>query len=192
MTSNGRYATAGIVRPVLSEMVWGRPALDAMITAVLFADLVDSNEVAGRPGEQAAIRRHRTCFRTVREVVATQGGQGIRSLAGGLMAVFASASEALGCAVANQREVGLGGPHVRVGLHVGESIRYQDDYFGMPVVVAKGLCDQAAGGEILASGLVRSVMASRSRYRFKPGGPLKMDGLCEPIETLDVAWIEGA
>jgi class 3 adenylate cyclase len=192
MTSNGRYASAGAVRPVLSETVWGRPALDAMITAVLFADLVDSNEGVGQPGEQAAVRRHRTCFRTVRDLVTTEGGQGIRSLAGGLMAVFASASEAVSCAVAIQREVGDREPAVRVGLHVGESVRYQDDYFGMPVVVAKGLCDQAAGGEILASGLVRSVMASRSRYRFTPGGPLKMDGLCEPIETLDVAWIEGA
>jgi adenylate cyclase len=172
--------------------------LDGMITAVLFADVVGPPDLVARLGEQATTRLRRARFRTLREAVSTLGGHGIRSLAGGLMAVFTSASESVGCAVAIQRAVAPpaadGGQQlqVRVGLHVGEAIRYQEDYFGMPVVVAKGLCDRATGGQILASGLVRSVVGSRGRHRFLPLGSIRVDGLCEPVETLEVAWVEGA
>jgi class 3 adenylate cyclase len=171
-----------------------------MITAVLFADVVGPAAGSDDAGfdDACVIRLRRARLRTLRQVVSALGGHGVRSLAGGLMAVFASASEAVGCAITMQQAVageGAGPPadlQVRVGLHLGECIRYQDDYFGMPVVVAKELCDQAGGGQILASGLVRSVVASRGRRSFQPVGFLRLDGLCEPIPTLDVAWTEGA
>ena len=58
---------------------------------------------------------------------------------------------------------------VRIGLHVGEPIRDEDDYFGTSVVVAKRLCDRAEGGQIIASELVRT--ADRwPRWLFVPPG----------------------
>ena len=54
-----------------------------------------------------------------------------------------------------------------MGLHVGEPIRNEGDYFGTPVLIAKRLCDQANGGQILASELVRGLVGSRGSFDFR-------------------------
>jgi AAA ATPase domain/Adenylate and Guanylate cyclase catalytic domain len=59
---------------------------------------------------------------------------------------------------------------IRIGLHVGEPIRDEDDYFGTSVVVAKRLCDCAQGGQIFASDLVRLLIGGRDGYDFRPMG----------------------
>ena len=110
-------------------------------------------------------------FRLVRDAAAGHGGRTVKSLGDGLMIVFASAIEAVAAAAAIQAEVATtldDGPadgRVRVGLHVGEPIRDEGDYFGRPVVLARRLCDAAGPGQILASDLVRNlvkVAAARS------------------------------
>ncbi len=89
-------------------------------------------------------RRH---FGILRESVAETGGQEVKNLGDGLMVVFDSAVAASRCAISMQRAIerhnGAGGSQlgVRVGIHVGEPIRDEDDYFGAAVVVAKRLCD---------------------------------------------------
>jgi adenylate cyclase len=89
------------------------------------------------------------------------------------MAAFPSAVDALGCAVAIQQAVarhnrrgGDQGFVVRVGLHVGEPIRDEADFFRLSVVIAKRLCDQADGGQIVASRLVADLVGARGVFRF--------------------------
>ena len=55
---------------------------------------------------------------------------------------------------------------IRVGLHVGEPVRDDDDYFGTAVVVARRLCDMAEGGQILASELMRGLGRPATRARL--------------------------
>jgi class 3 adenylate cyclase/DNA-binding CsgD family transcriptional regulator len=159
----------------------------AVIT-FLFTDLVGSTELLERLGDDAAETLRRSHFRILREAVTAAGGQEVKNLGDGLMVAFESAVGAVDCAVAIQRAVERHNRShpgrrldVRVGLHVGEPIRDEDDYFGHTVVVAKRLCDAAAGGQILASELVRGLVGSRSRFRFEPAGPLELKGLTEPL-----------
>ncbi|MEE8386382.1 MAG: alpha/beta fold hydrolase, partial [Dehalococcoidia bacterium] len=117
-------------------------------------------------------------------------------LGDGLMVAFASALDALACAVAMQQTVHRHNQHddeshslqVRVGLHVGEPISHEDDYFGMPVVIAKRLCDRAQGGQILASDLVRGLVGSRGGHTFRELGPLSLKGTGAPLSAYEVAW----
>lgn len=163
----------------------------------MFTDLVGSTELFARLGDDAAEEVRRAHFQLLRQAVAARGGYEVKNLGDGLMVVFPSALDALSCAVAIQRAVqahnraGTGPPfHVRVGLHAGEPIRDEDDYFGMAVIVAKRLCDAAQGDQILASALVTGLVGSRGGFHFGPMGCLELKGVGEPVSTAELDWEE--
>jgi class 3 adenylate cyclase/pimeloyl-ACP methyl ester carboxylesterase len=162
----------------------------------LFTDLVRSTEVLRILGDDEAQVLWQTHFGLLRDAVAARGGQEVKTLGDGLMVAFASALDAIACAVAmqqamhshNQRLEESHRLEVRVGLHVGEPIREEDDYFGMPVVVARRLCESAQGGQILASDLIRRLVGSRGAHTFRDLGSLALKGAVEPLAAYEVTW----
>ncbi|HEV8626531.1 MAG TPA: AAA family ATPase [Acidimicrobiia bacterium] len=165
------------------------------VVTLLFTDLVGSTELLDRLGDDAGEQVRRTHFRLLREAVVGAGGEEVKNLGDGLMVAFESAVAGVECAVAIQRAVerhnrGRSAQPlaVRVGLHVGEPIRDEDDYFGTPVVVAKRLCDAAVGGQILASDLVRGLVGTRGGFAFSALGPVELKGLAEPLLAHEVRW----
>ena len=169
------------------------------VVTLLFTDLVGSTDLLDELGDDQGEQLHRTHFRLLREAVADRGGQEVKNLGDGLMVVFTSAVQALDCAIAMQRAIarhnrvpGSREFEVRVGLHAGEPIEHEDDYFGTSVVVAKRLCDLATGGQILVSDLVRSLVASRGSFELSSVGPLHLKGFAEPIDGYELAWLPAA
>src|SRR5438067_4046840 len=167
---------------------------DGGVVTLLFTDLVGSTELLERLGDDAAEEVRRTHFRLLRDAVTNAGGEEVKNLGDGLMTVFPSAVEAVRCAVSMQQAVQRHNEHgndplsVRVGLHVGEPIRDEGDYFGTPVVVARRLCDVASGGQILASQLARDLVGSRGEFVFESAGPMALKGLAEPVPAFEVRW----
>ena len=168
------------------------------VVAFLFTDLVGSTELLAQLGEDAADALRRRHFSLLRQALAAHGGTEVKSLGDGLMAAFASPLAAVRCAVAIQRAMaeesgaGRSSPQVRVGIHAGEPIGDEDDYFGTPVVVAQRLCDRARGGQILASALVQGLVGHRDDCSFNLLGGLVLKGLAEPVAACEVAWEEQA
>jgi class 3 adenylate cyclase/ATP/maltotriose-dependent transcriptional regulator MalT len=165
------------------------------VVTILFTDLVASTETMERIGDDRAEELRRAHFRLVRDAAEAHGGRTVKSLGDGLMIVFASAVEAVAAAVAIQARVAASlddkstrDGRVRVGLHVGEPIRDEGDYFGRPVVIARRLCDAAGSGQILASDLVRNLVGGRGQAEFRPLGRRTLKGLGEPVEIYEVAW----
>src|SRR3954468_7265076 len=167
--------------------------LEGTVT-LLFTDLVGSTELLERLGDDRAEELRRAHFAALRDAAVAHGGHEVKSVGDGLMVAFRSAVDALGAAVQMQRAVdrhnreGAQPIAVRIGLAVGEVVYDQGDYYGTPVVVAKRLCDAAAGGEILVSELIRGLVGSRGGYAFQPVGGLRLKGLAEPLEAAKVAW----
>ena len=168
-------------------------AMTGTIT-VLFTDLVGSTELLSDLGDDAADRLRRAYFKILRDTVARHSGREVKNLGDGIMAVFASAIDALQCAIDIQRSVHARNEHegdslaVRIGLEVGEPIAEEEDYFGTPVVVAKRLCDNALGGQIIVSELVSRLVGSRGRFDFRNIGVLSLRGIDEAIPAREVAW----
>jgi class 3 adenylate cyclase/DNA-binding CsgD family transcriptional regulator/tetratricopeptide (TPR) repeat protein len=165
------------------------------VVTILFTDLVASTETMERVGDERAEELRRAHFRLVRDAAASHGGRTVKSLGDGLMIVFASAVEAVLAAGAIQAAVATtldddprADGRVRVGLHVGEPIRDEGDYFGRPVVLARRLCDAAGPGQILASDLVRNLVKGRSEIEFRPLGRRTLKGIGEPVDVYEVAW----
>ncbi len=173
----------------------GVPASVAGTVTLLFTDLVGSTELLDDLGDEQAEQLRRVHFGLLREVALSHAGQEVKSLGDGLMVAFASSVDAAACAIGIQRAVdrrnrGEGSVRlsVRIGLHVGEPIRDEDDYFGTSVVVARRLCDRAEGGQILASELVRQLIGGRGGFSFRPVGELSLKGFTEAVGACELGW----
>jgi predicted ATPase len=64
------------------------------------------------------------------------------------------------------------------------------DVFGTPVVEAARLVAAATGGQILTTGLVRTMAGSRARTRFADLGQLQLKGLPHPVPICEAVWKE--
>lgn len=167
----------------------------AAVVTLLFTDLVGSTQILQEVGDDEAERLRRLHFGLLRDVASTFSGLEVKNLGDGLMVAFPSAVNAVACAIGIQQAVhrhnarhGDNRLQVRVGLNVGEPIRDEDDYFGTSVVVAKRLCDQADGGQILASELLRALVGSRGSFAFRSCGPLALKGIAEPLAACEIVW----
>jgi len=172
-------ATVGEERPSL------RPAAapDGTVT-MLFSDIEGSTQVNERLGDVRWLELLRLHHAIVREQIAVNGGYEVKSQGDGFMVAFASARRAVDCARGINREIDaqLGthpdGPiRLRIGLHTGEAIKEETDFYGKNVVLAARITDQAQGGEILASSVVKQLTESSGDVRFEDERELELNGL---------------
>jgi len=118
----------------------------------------------------------------------------------GFMASFSSATKALECAIAMQKafaghnESSEEPIKVRIGLNAGEPIAEDDpggrgDLFGTAVNMAARIASKAEGGEILASNVVRELVAGKE-FLFSDRGDTELRGFEEAIRVFEVRWRE--
>jgi len=164
------------------------------IVTVLFTDLVQSTDALSRLGEGQAEALRQTHFALLREAIRQAGGTEVKNLGDGLMVVFNSATDAVGCAVAMQQALDRhnrrGGEPLlmRVGIALGEVTAEDDDYFGTPVVEASRLCDHAVGRQILLTEMAKTLAGSRGGHRFESRGAVELKGLPDPVPVVEVMW----
>ena len=172
-------AMVGSERPSL------RPATapDGTVT-VLFSDIEGSTKLNERLGDLRWLELLRAHHAIVREQVHQHGGFEVKSQGDGFMIAFPSARRAVQCACAIQSAIRsrLGehpdGPiRLRIGLHTGEAIREEADFYGKNIVFAARLADEARGGEILASSVVKQLTESAGDLRFENERDVELDGL---------------
>lgn len=157
--------------------------------------MVGSTDLFARLGPDAGdevLNRH---FASLRGALAVHRGHEVKTLGDGIMAVFDSAADALGCCVTMQRageRQGRSDPErsfeMRVGLSAGEVFQENGDFIGMPVVEASRLCAAAFPGQILAADVVRALVGSTAMARLEPVGELTLKGLPGPVTAWEVDW----
>jgi class 3 adenylate cyclase len=157
-------------------------APDGTVT-ILFSDIENSTLMAERLGDTRwieVLRAHNSIFRGH---LGAHGGHEVKSQGDGFMLVFSDPRRAIECAAAIQRdlaerEVGDGERiSVRMGLHAGEAIREEGDFFGRSVILAARIAAQAGGGEILVSEALREMVEPDGDGDGKgDGAPVGFDG----------------
>lgn len=129
------------------------------VTTIMFTDIADSSALAAAVGDAAWTNRIRSHFETVQDLIATHGGQMVKSLGDGTMSSFSSARSALEAAGALQRSMASDTTEprlrLRIGLHTGEVQQTTDDFFGTVVNKAARIASIAGPGEIRVSDATR-------------------------------------
>jgi adenylate cyclase len=134
---------------------------------ILFSDIEESTALNERMGDRAWVRLLARHDRLVRKLVDQHSGHVVKSQGDGFMVAFARPLQAIGCSVAVQRalasEAKRMSPNpirVRIGIHMGKSVRRGDDLYGRNVAMAARVAAEADGGEVLISETVREAVGN--------------------------------
>ncbi|MGV0655743.1 adenylate/guanylate cyclase domain-containing protein, partial [Mycolicibacterium thermoresistibile] len=145
---------------------------------VLFTDIEDSTALNERIGDRAWVRLLGRHDKMVRRHVGTYSGYVVKSQGDGFMVAFAQPEQAVRCGMAIQRSLRRhsNGIRVRIGIHMGRSVRRGDDLFGRNVAMAARVAGQADGGEVLVSQVVRDALAGVEDIAFDEGRDAELKG----------------
>jgi class 3 adenylate cyclase len=152
----------------------------------MFTDIAGYSAATDRLGDHRAQSLVRTHNQIVRSALAEHGGIEVKHTGDGAMACFLSASRALECALAieeaaDARNPATGGTPLKiaVGLNAGAPIREEGDLYGIAVILAARACENARGGQILVTDVVRQLSAGKD-FSFRLVAEEPLEGLSEP------------
>ena len=198
-------AVAAIVQSEQPALPPKAVAPDGTVT-LLFTDIEGSTPLNERLGDQrwmALLQEHNAL---VREQLQAHEAYEVKTEGDGFMVAFGSARKALQCAIAVQRSFAAANAdndsplarsagegagvrvRVRIGLHTGEMIQDAGDFYGKHVNLAARIANEAQGGEILVSSLLRELTESAGDIAFGKERDVVLKGLSGTQRVYSVGW----
>jgi len=148
---------------------------------IMFSDIANSTTLAAFVGDRAWSRTVASHFEGVREIVESYDGRIVKTLGDGTMSSFASASGSLKAATAIQNATLKAGAdpslQIRIGLHAGDVMQNNGDFFGSVVNKAARIASVAEPGSVLISDVVRAMAADVDELTFTPLPPIELKGI---------------
>ena len=167
-----------------------RPSSTAVI---LFADIVDSTGLTERLGDDAFREKARGLDEAMRAAIRENAGGAVegKTLGDGVLAVFTSAKQAIGCAQACHHAALAVGLALHAGIHAGDVIREADpdgrgNVYGGAVNIAARVAAASAAGETLVSGTVRELARTSAGVVFEDRGEQALKGVGDPVRVFAV------
>lgn len=161
------------------------------LAAVFAIDMAGFSRLMERD-EDAVLSRQKAHRREVIDPeIATRGGRIVKSTGDGLLAEFATAQDAVRCAVDVQQALALkeagAGPDeriaYRIGINVGDIVIEDGDIFGDGVNVAARLQGIAEPGGVCISDIVQQTIAERTPFPFRDMGSQRVKNIARPIRV---------
>ncbi len=152
---------------------------------ILFSDIEESTALNERIGDRAWVKLISSHDKLISGLVQRRSGHVVKSQGDGYMIAFARAEQAVRCGIDVQQALHENAKRkrdeeirVRIGIHMGRSVRRGDDLLGRNVAMAARVAAQAVGGQILVSQPVRDALSDCPDFediRFDEGrdGELK-------------------
>lgn len=148
---------------------------------IMFSDIANSTTLAAYVGDRAwtkSVARH---FDDVRDIVEHHDGRIVKTLGDGTMSTFQSANAALKAATAIQTAavdpVEEARFRLRIGLHAGDVVQNEGDFFGSVVNKAARIASIAEPGSVLISDVVRAMASDTRELAFNPLPPVELQGI---------------
>ncbi len=154
--------------------------------AIAFADLAGYARLTVEQGDEAAVS---TVERFVEAVGKTLPGDArvIKTLGDEVMVVGYDAAALAEWAVDLQAGTAAGEPSPRIGIHYGQALYRDGDYFGRDVNQAARVVARAGGGEVLVTRPVVDVADGVDGLQFDRIGEVRLKGFPEPTELFVVS-----
>ncbi len=166
---------------------------------IVFTDIESSTEIANSMGDRAWYALLTEHNEMVRKRVEEHHGVAIKSQGDGFMLAFDSTQRALHAMIAVQRDImrGFEGDdpelRIRIGAHTGEAISDESgDLYGYHVNLAARIADQAIGGEIVVSEILKQIGDARGEFHFGEPREVQLKGLSGNYNLYPVDWRSSA
>src|SRR5918996_347870 len=171
------FVSQDVVAPL--ELDEGGDDPGRLRVAIAFADLAGYTRLTEEAGEEEALD---VVERFVEEVVVTLPDEArvIKTIGDEVMIVGTDPSTLVDWAVGFQELNAGRRPLPRIGIHAGEALYRDGDYYGSAVNLASRVGARAAGGEVLVTQPV--VEAAGRHPSFAPIGEGKLKGVSEATE----------
>jgi adenylate cyclase len=162
------------------------------LAGILAADVVGYSAMVGtdEPATLARVRSLRTDI--IEPAAAEHGGRLFKTTGDGFLAAFASAVQALRCAIAIQERLRSepDGLRLRIGVHQGEVVAEGDDLLGDGVIIASRLEPLAEPGGICISGRVREDAAGKITLEVVDLGTPELKNIAAKVQVFRVRLSE--
>jgi class 3 adenylate cyclase len=168
--------------------------IDPGFRAIMFTDLKDSTLMTTLYGDTKALHLLHVHNALTRNSLKAHRGREIKHTGDGIMACFASVSDAVGCAVAIQKAFAAYNKenpeaplYLRIGLSAGEPIEEHGDLFGKAVQLAARLCAHAEAGRILVDQVMLDQWQGKE-LPFSDLGEVTPKGFDHAVRVYEVNW----
>jgi adenylate cyclase len=162
--------------------------VDRRLAGILAADVVGYSAMIGadEPATLARVRALR--MEIVEPLAAAHGGRLFKTMGDGFLAAFASAVQALRCAIAVQEKLRtqVDGLRLRIGVHQGEVVVEGDDMLGDGVIIAARLEPLAEPGGICISARVREDAAGKMALECDDLGTPELKNIATKVQVFRV------
>jgi adenylate cyclase len=165
--------------------------VERRLAAVLAGDIAGYSRLMGCD-EEGTLAQLKVLRRTIVDPgIATHRGRIVKTTGDGMLVEFASAVDAVRCAVDIQRAMagrGAGAPserqiEFRLGIHVGDIIIDDDDIFGDGVNIAARLEGIAQPGAVCISDDAHRQVRGKVDVAFESIGEQKLKNIAEPMRA---------
>jgi TolB-like protein/class 3 adenylate cyclase/Tfp pilus assembly protein PilF len=162
------------------------------LAAILAADVVGYSRLMeqNEAGTLAVLKERRKAI--LRPLVAEYLGRIVKVMGDGVLVEFASAVNAVACAVELQKRMAAandGTPDdrqiaLRIGINLGDVVVEGSDLYGEGIIIAVRLQAMAGSGEICVSGAVHEQIGNKLPLAFEDLGPCEIKNISKPIRVL--------
>jgi adenylate cyclase len=163
------------------------------LAAIMFTDMVGYSALSQR-NEALALELLQEHRRLLRSIFPKHRGSEIKTIGDGFLVEFSSALAAVECgieiqeAIAERNSVNPQGCfQVRIGIHLGDVIRSDNDIIGDGVNIAARIEPLAGAGGICISQQVFDQVEKRIAKSLKRMGPVTLKNIIQPLQ---VYWVE--
>jgi adenylate cyclase len=158
------------------------------LAGILAADVVGYSAMVGmdEPGTLARVRTLRA--EVIEPFASTHDGRLFKTTGDGFLIAFASAVQALRCAIAIQERLNSepDGVPLRIGVHQGEVVTEGDDLVGDGVIIAARLEPLAGSGGICISARVREDAAGKVALEVDDLGTPELKNIAARVHVFRV------
>ncbi len=185
---HGRFLAHFVEQDVVGHMEADQGDLSTSTTeagrlrvAIAFADLAGYTRLTVERGDEEAVGAVERFVEAVEQSLPLDA-RVIKTLGDEVMVVGSDPAALAGWAVKLQTEIVPGEPPPRIGIHYGQALYRDGDYYGRDVNQAARVVARAGGGEVLVTRPVVDVAAGVDGLDFDRIGEVGLKGFSEPTE----------
>jgi adenylate cyclase len=157
--------------------------------AIVFADLAGYARLTVERGDEEALAAVERFVEAVARTLPADA-RVIKTLGDEVMVVGPDAGALVRWAVGLRAAIAPGDPPPRIGMHYGDALYRDGDYYGREINQAARVVARAGGGEVLVTRPVVDVAAGFDSVKFERIGEVGLKGFSEPTE-LFIASVRG-